>query len=140
MYKRQLLNRLSNKFNTIIAVLLPSFLFALLHVELLGAFIFAALLSLIYLKTKSIYGPVIIHMSNNFLALIFMMISEILYEQTSKDLMLIEFQKSWWIGIFGIIISAPWLFIFIKKNKIFRLVSSSDKNESSVKELKAEGK
>ena len=69
-----------------------------------------------------------------------MIISEILYEQTSKDLMLIEFQKSWWIGIFGIIISAPWLFIFIKKNKIFRLVSSSDKNESSVKELKAEGK
>ena len=139
-FRGYLLNRFNNKFNTIIAVLLSSFLFSLGHVGILGSFIFAALLSLIYLKTKSIYGPVIIHMSNNFLALIFMIISEILYEQTSKDLMLIEFQKSWWIGIFGIIISAPWLFIFIKKNKIFRLVSSSDKNESSVKELKAEGK
>jgi len=139
-FRGYLLNRLNNKFNTIIAVLLPSFLFALLHVELLGAFIFAALLSLIYLKTKSIYGPIIIHMSNNFLALTFMIISEILYEQTSKDLMLIEFQKSWWIGIVGIIISTPWLFMFIKKNKILRLVSSSDNTESPVKELKAEGK
>ena len=127
-FRGYLLNRWKNKFNTITAVLLSSFLFACFHAELLGSFIFAAVLSLIYLKTKSIYGPIIIHFSNNMFALIFMIISEILYEQSSKDLMLIEFQKSWWIGIIGIIISAPWLVWFFNKTNIFRIVLSSDKN------------
>ena len=124
-FRGYLLNRWKNKFNTIIAVVLTSFLFALFHADLLGALIFAAILSLVYLKTKSIYGPVIIHFSNNAIVSIFVLIEEILHEQTSTDLMLIEFQNSWWIGLIGIIISIPWLVWFLKEANIFSIKLSS---------------
>ena len=124
-FRGYLLNRWKNKFNTIIAVVLTSFLFALFHADLLGSFIFSVILSLVYLKTKSIYGPVIIHFSNNTIVLIFVLIEEILYEQTSTDLMLIEFQKSWWIGLIGVIISIPWLVWFLKEANIFTIKLSS---------------
>tara|TARA_B000000460_G_C21489330_1_gene380835 strand:+ start:150 stop:1259 length:1110 start_codon:yes stop_codon:yes gene_type:complete len=129
-FRGYLLNRWKNKFNAIIAVVLTSFLFALLHADLLGAFIFSAILSLVYLKTKSIYGPVIIHFSNNTLALIFMFIAEIQYELTSTDLMLIEFQNSWWIGLIGVIISIPWLVWFLKEANIFSIKLSSSEDRT----------
>lgn len=124
-FRGYLFNRLKIKFNTIIAVVLTSFLFALFHADLLGALIFSAILSLVYLKTKSIYGPVIIHFSNNAIVSIFVLIEEILHEQTSTDLMLIEFQNSWWIGLIGIIISIPWLVWFLKEANIFSIKLSS---------------
>ena len=124
-FRGYLLNRWKNKFNTIIAVVLTSFLFALFHADLLGALIFSVILSLVYLKTKSIYGPVIIHFSNNAIVSIFELIEEILHEQTSTDLMLIEFQNSWWIGLIGIIISIPWLVWFLKEANIFSVKLST---------------
>jgi len=124
-FRGYLLNRWKNKFNTITAVVLTSFFFALFHADLLGALIFSAILSLLYLKTKSIYGPVIIHFSNNAIVSIFVLIEEILHKQASTDLMLIDFQNSWWIGLIGIIISIPWLVWFLKESNIFSIKLSS---------------
>ena len=50
---------------TSIATIVVAILFALLHVDFLGAAIFSIVLSIVYIRTKSLLMPIAIHMLNN---------------------------------------------------------------------------
>lgn len=60
-----LLQRFAAKWGTSIAIIVVALLFALLHVDFLGAVVFSAVLSIVYIRTKSLLMPIAIHMLNN---------------------------------------------------------------------------
>ena len=64
-HQRILLQRFATKWGTSIATIVVAILFALLHVDFLGAAIFSIVLSIVYIRTKSLLMPIAIHMLNN---------------------------------------------------------------------------
>ncbi len=65
VFRGFLLQRFAAKWGTSIAMIAVAFLFAMLHVDFLGAALFSIVLSIVYIRTKSLLMPIAIHMLNN---------------------------------------------------------------------------
>ncbi|WP_141530822.1 CPBP family intramembrane glutamic endopeptidase [Bacillus cereus] len=65
VFRGFLLQRFAAKWGTSIAMIIVSLLFAMLHVDFLGAALFSIVLSIVYIRTKSLLMPIAIHMLNN---------------------------------------------------------------------------
>lgn len=69
IFRGFLLQRFAAKWGTSIAMVVVALLFACLHVDFLGAVVFSIVLSIVYIRTKSLLMPIAIHMLNNALVL-----------------------------------------------------------------------
>ncbi|MBM6648139.1 CPBP family intramembrane glutamic endopeptidase [Bacillus sp. RIT 809] len=65
VFRGFLLQRFAAKWGTGIAMVVVALLFACLHVDFLGAVVFSVVLSIVYIRTKSLLMPIAIHMLNN---------------------------------------------------------------------------
>lgn len=65
VFRGFLLQRFAAKWGTSIAIIVVAILFALLHVDFLGAIVFSVVLSIVYIRTNSLLMPIAIHMLNN---------------------------------------------------------------------------
>jgi len=117
-----LLSRWLRKYGAKKAIVLSSMIFAISHIEILGGFVFGVLLSLIYLRTRSLFGPIIVHITNNSIVLLAVVI-ESLTTGKMGTLTLAEFQGYWWLGPAGAAIGVPWLVWFLR-TRIDRLEQS----------------
>ena len=63
-----LLTRWSIKWGTPKAILMSSLLFGILHTNIIGTFFAGYVLSILYIRTKSLLIPISIHMANNLIA------------------------------------------------------------------------
>lgn len=73
IFRGLLLNRLIKKTNKWGGILISSLLFAAVHLQaekLIATFLFGIIASLIYLKTKNLFVPILIHILHNSLAFI----------------------------------------------------------------------
>ena len=91
-----------------------SLVFALLHVDFLGALVFGLILSLVYIKTKSLVGPIIVHMANNGLV-VALLLAEGVVTGSIEPPTLAEFQAHWWFAPLGAAIGIPWLIWFTRR-------------------------
>ena len=115
LFRGFLLNRWLKKYGVTKAVILSSAIFCLMHADILGAFVFGVVLSLVYLRTQSIFGPIIVHISNNAIVTVIVIIYEIATGGLEAETSLDEFQDSWWIAPIGAVICIPWLVWFLKR-------------------------
>ncbi|MBW3492701.1 CPBP family intramembrane glutamic endopeptidase [Bacillus sp. FDAARGOS_1420] len=69
VFRGFLLQRFAAKWGTSIAMVVVALLFACLHVDFLGAVVFSIVLSIVYIRTKSLLMPIAIHMLNNALVI-----------------------------------------------------------------------
>ncbi|EJV88949.1 CPBP family intramembrane glutamic endopeptidase [Bacillus mycoides] len=65
VFRGFLLQRFAAKWGTSIAMVVVALLFACLHVDFLGAVVFSVVLTIVYIRTKSLLMPIAIHMLNN---------------------------------------------------------------------------
>ncbi len=65
VFRGFLLQRFAAKWGTSIAMIVVALLFAMLHVDFLGAALFSIVLSIVYIRAKSLLMPIAIHMLNN---------------------------------------------------------------------------
>ena len=68
IFRGLLLNRLITKTNMWGGILISSFIFSVYHMDLnilIGTFLFGIIASLLYLKTKNLLVPIILHMGHN---------------------------------------------------------------------------
>jgi membrane protease YdiL (CAAX protease family) len=63
------LNRWTTKWNIRRAILLSSFFFAILHTGIMSSFLFGLCMCLLYLKSRTLFIPIIAHFLNNAIAL-----------------------------------------------------------------------
>lgn len=117
IFRGIIIERLGAKYNYRWAVIISSTIFAFLHVsQVLDAFIFGVVLSLVYLKTESLMIPILIHVVNNITAFFFM----IAYDKFSFN------YGSWdtvgpyisnaLVGIFLFTFGITWLGWFLRHN------------------------
>ncbi len=113
LFRGFLLNRWCDKYGNTTAIILSSALFGILHADLLGAFVFGVVLAVVYLRTNSLIGPIIIHVANNVIALTVEAVFLFIYGPDDKWTME-QFQSEWYYPVIGAFIAVPWLIWFWK--------------------------
>jgi len=72
VFRGLLLNRISYKLGRAYGIGLSSLLFAIFHFDVIGSFMTGVVLSLLYLWTKNLLYPILLHAANNTLAILLM--------------------------------------------------------------------
>lgn len=75
MFRGLLLKRLAHKTSIWGGIIISSLLFGILHADIIGAFSFGVIASLLYLQTGNLLLPILMHMLNNSLAVALMFIA-----------------------------------------------------------------
>jgi uncharacterized protein len=70
VFRGFLLNKWWKKYGLRRSIAFSSVLFALMHFDILEFLIFGVVLSVLFIKTGSLYGPITVHIINNTLVLI----------------------------------------------------------------------
>ena len=94
------------------AAFCSSVLFALLHPDILGAFIFSLAMCAMYIRFRSLIVPILAHASNNLIALI-LMAAELHDADAGQFISLEDFFADWWWGVIGLVIFTPWAIRFL---------------------------
>ena len=119
IFRGYILHRWCLKYGEKRAVVQSSILFGILHTEILGKIVSSVIKSVLCLRTKSLVGPIFMHMSYNLLVVL--AVEFVLqYVVGIKGIWVWvastveEFQSGWWLGVIGGVISVPWLYWFVK--------------------------
>ncbi|MCY4552359.1 MAG: type II CAAX endopeptidase family protein [Candidatus Poribacteria bacterium] len=108
-----LLTRWTAKWGVTRAILVSSIVFGLLHTNVIGGFCFAYVMAIFYIRTKSLFIPISLHILNNLSAWIMGYITMELDTPASYET-ISEFQESWWIGLIALVISVPCVILFCR--------------------------
>lgn len=112
IFRGVLLQRWAVRWNLPIGIIMSSVLFGILHVNNpLGLTMFGVIMALLYIRTRSLWVPIIAHAINNIVAIT----PELLFPST-ETFKLEDLQQSWWIGLIGLCLAAPTLIHFISKS------------------------
>lgn len=115
VFRGYLLNRWTLKLGPIPAVILSSGLFAFLHYDMLGAFVFGAVLCLLYMKTRSLVGPILVHFVNNLMAVSIEWMDHMWWSGFAPMTMQDFYDQAGW-GVFGLVVGVPWLWWYVRKH------------------------
>ena len=113
LFRGFLLNRWWKKYGAEKAIVLSSIMFALMHVEVIGGIVFGLVLARIYVKTKSLIGPIIVHTANNVIVMV-LELTDIFMPGESPKFTLSEFLAYSWMAPLGLLIGIPSLFCFYR--------------------------
>ena len=108
-----LLTRWTVKWDVTRAILASSIVFGLLHTNAIGGFCFACVMAIFYIRTKSLFVPIFLHILNNLTAWIAVYFTMDLDTPASYQT-IAEFQESWWIGLIALVISIPCVILFCR--------------------------
>lgn len=75
VFRGVILHRLIGKTSVWGGILISSLLFGILHVDIIGAFLFGIITSLLFIKTGNLLIPIIMHMLNNTIAVVLMFVA-----------------------------------------------------------------
>ncbi len=114
VFRAIILPRWAHKWGLRSALLGSSALFAVVHADPIGAFLFALGMSVLYLRTQSLYLPIFCHALNNIVAWLlewaYIAMNGPLYEQTLQD-----FRDDWYWGVLTAIAAATWVAIYLER-------------------------
>lgn len=110
-----LLTRWTVKWRVTTAVIVTSVVFAVPHIiNLIGMFCFGFVMAVLYIRTKSLFIPICIHIINNLIAWSIEFL-RIYFDDPISHKTVTEFQESWWLGLVTLIISIPFVFLFWRR-------------------------
>jgi membrane protease YdiL (CAAX protease family) len=114
VFRGIILTRLAVKWDLKRAILISSLFFGLLHGDDggVGAFVFGVIMAVLYVKTRTLAIPIILHMLNNAIGYGFMLIPTVKDQSATID----QLQSGIWLGIFLTVISLPGLIYYLWKN------------------------
>jgi hypothetical protein len=115
IFRGVLLHRWGVKWGTRPAIVLTSILFGILHSNLVGLFVFGIVMALLYLSTRSLWVPIVAHGLNNAIASTIDFLA-FRASTTRPTNTLTEFRASWWLGVLCLVLSAPWIWRYLKRH------------------------
>jgi membrane protease YdiL (CAAX protease family) len=116
LFRGVLLHRWRAKWDLRRAILLSSALFAIMHHDVIGAFVFGCVMCLLYLRSGTLLVPMACHALNNAVCEVWGLIDTRLADATSAVYTVDEFRADAPIGLVCLILSTPFLFRFISTN------------------------
>ena len=115
LFRGILLQRWSVKWGILPGILVSSVVFGCLHFNSIGLINFGLVVALLYLRSKTLFLPIIFHALNNSIAVI--MEVSVLFSQKQETFYTLEqIQTSWWQGLVAIALSSPFLIWFWRNN------------------------
>jgi len=115
IFRGLLISKWSKKWGTPRAVLVSSIIFGIGHVDFIGGVFFGFVMAVLYIKTKSLIIPILVHGTNNLIVWIISLI-ETIYYKSMAEYSLNDFQSEWWFGALCLIIGLPWGIRYLKSN------------------------
>ena len=109
-----LLTRWTVKWGVPRAIIASSIVFGLLHTNIIGGFCFACAMAIFYIRTKSLFIPISLHILNNLSAWIMVYFTMDLDTLASYET-IAEFQESWHVGLIALVISIPCVILFWRR-------------------------
>ena len=109
-----LLTRWTVKWGVTRAILASSIVFGLLHTNVIGGFCFACVMAVLYIRTKSLFIPISLHILNNLTARIVGYLT-MDPDTPASYVTIAEFQESWWIGLIAFVVSVPCIILFWRR-------------------------
>ena len=107
-----LLTRWTVKWGVARGIFASSLVFALLHLDPIGAFCFGCMMAVFYIRTKSLFISMSVHIANNSIPSIIGWF-EILFEDSPAQQGTLEaYQELWWVGLVGFVILTPCAIYF----------------------------
>jgi uncharacterized protein len=94
-FRGLLFTRLSVKYSPWKAAVISSLMFGLVHVDLIGAFVFGLVATMLYARTKSLIAPIVLHSMNNLIAF-----SGYLFDSSDTSI-------PTWVGLLGLFAGIP---------------------------------
>lgn len=113
LYRGILLYKFSFKQNIRLGIIISSLFFGILHIDLIGSFVFGIIMCLLYLKTKTLVIPIMSHSLYNF---IFLIVEQYYYTQHVVQVNMEEFQQYIIWGIIFLCIFLPFIIVYIFKH------------------------
>lgn len=118
VFRGILLTRWSLKWNTVRGIIISSIIFGIGHAtDAIWASFVGYVMCVVYIRTRTLFVPVAIHMAVNGTAW-FLEAASVLWTESDEptQLTLSEFQTYWWVGLLLAVILIPWIDGFIKRN------------------------
>lgn len=109
VFRGVLLQRWAIRWNLPVGIVLSSILFGMLHINNpLGLTMFGVVMALLYIRTRSLWVPIIAHAINNVVS-----VAPELLSSAPQTFNVGDFQQTWWVGLIGLCLAAPTLGHFI---------------------------
>jgi membrane protease YdiL (CAAX protease family) len=106
-FRGLLLPAWSRRFGPMRAMIWSSLFFAVLHPDIVGSFIGGVVLALVFLKTRTLWLPIVMHVTHNTLAWTYEAGELVFFGESQYTLA--DFQATWWIGLAGFLVGVPLL-------------------------------
>jgi len=116
IFRGAFIERLAAKYSYKTALIASAIIFGLLHVDVLGAAMVGLVLGVIYLKTKSLTVPVLLHVLNNGLITLFMFLDDQFLHLPAWGETVQYYVDYAFLGILLFLIGAVPLAMYLKKN------------------------
>lgn len=116
VFRGFLLHRWSYKWSLRTAIIVSSLLFAVVHLDPIGAFIFGVGMCILYLKTQSLLVPILCHSANNLIAWI-MAAGDTYIKGPEYEYTLEAFRSEWYIGAIAGVIVIIWTILYFRNRK-----------------------
>ncbi len=114
LFRGVILQRFAVKWGITAGILISSLIFGLLHSDILGAFVFGIVMSLLYINTKTLLVPIACHMLNNGVAFGLSIIA-IMFGASETATTAAQFQSDI-TGLIAILVAAPIMIYFLYKS------------------------
>ena len=117
VFRGFILHRWCERYGEKGGIVMSSVLFGILHPEILGTIVGAMIVSVLCLRTKSLVGPILVHIGNNLGIMLCILVYGFIGGDVEGmwDASTIEaFRSQWWLAPIGAVISIPWLFWFVR--------------------------
>lgn len=114
IFRGIILQRLAIKYNLNRAIIISSFVFGILHGDDagLGVFVGGLILAMLYVKTKSLVVPIVLHIMNNAIGYAGALLA-LMHQQTNT---IENLQADIWQGVAVTVISLPGVLYYLRKN------------------------
>ncbi|WP_395373681.1 lysostaphin resistance A-like protein [Marinicella sp. W31] len=114
VFRGLLLHRWRDKWNLKKAAMVSSVLFGLLHFDPIGATAFGLAMCYLYVKSGSLWLPIVCHMLNNLIAWL-IELAYITFDEDYGDYSISDFQSEWYIGVAAILVVVVWIWYYMKR-------------------------
>ena len=114
IFRGIIVERFGAKYGYKSAVIFSSLIFGVLHMDIIGAFVFGVVLSVLYLQTRSLLLPFLIHAANNGAVALLIFFDESINLEPMDSIE--TYLENIWIGFLLFVGSFGWLIWFLKDN------------------------
>lgn len=117
IFRGFLLQRWATKWGIRKGLIASSLLFGVLHINNpVGLTLFGFVMGLLYVRSRSLWIPIVCHSLNNLAAVGIDRLSSWVSSEPAEAITVESIQQTWWTGLILIAISAPLLWQFIKRS------------------------